>query len=209
MPLTVAAKNLMLNALKGTNPATPITHAGLLDAATPITTVTGTASTNVFNKNTHGLSNGDLVVLSEMTVSGGGANGLAAGDAGNVNNAAEPLFVINQAANTFELSRAPGGSAVDFTADVSAVTVTKLVEISGGSPAYTRETIAFNNAADGAIDDSTNGAVFDIPAGATVDYSGLYSASTSGTLLMLTRQVSETFAGQGTYTLTDADVALI
>jgi hypothetical protein len=55
------------------------------------------------------------------------------------------------------------------------------------------------------MDDSTNGAVFDIPAGATVDYSGQYSASTNGTLLTLTRQTSEVFAGQGTYTLTDVD----
>lgn len=204
MPYTAAAKNLMLNALKGTNPSTPITHAGLLDAATAITGVTGTASTNSFSKTAHGLSNGDLVILTEMT---GGA-GLRAGDAGNANQTAEPLFVINTAANTFELSRTTGGTAVDFTTDISAVTVTELIEITGGSPAYARKVISFSAPVDGSMDDSTNGAVFDVPAAATVDYASLHSASTAGTLLAIDKVTSETFGAQGTYNLSDADLDL-
>lgn len=204
MPYTVSAKNLMLNALKGTNPTTPITHAGLLDAGTPITAVTGTASSNQFAKTAHGLSNGDLVVLTEMT----GGTGLRAGDAANANGVAEPLFVINTAANTFELSRSSGGTAVDFTSDITAVTVTKLVEITGGSPAYARKAIAFNNAADGSMDDSTNGAVFDVPAAATVDYASFHSALTAGTLLGIDKVTAEAFGAQGTYNLTDADLDL-
>lgn len=201
---TAAGKNLMLNALKGTNPTAPLTHVGLLDAAAAIAGVTGTASTDVFAKTAHGLANGDLVILTELT---GGA-GLDAGDAGNANENAEPLFVITANANDFQLSRTPGGSAVDFTSDITAVTVTELVEISGGTPAYARQAIAFNAPVDGAMDDSTNGAVFDVPAGASVDYVGYYSALTVGTLQAIDKVVQESFGGQGTYTLTDADLDL-
>jgi hypothetical protein len=204
MPYTAAGKNLMLNALKGTNPGTPITHAGLLDAAAEITAVTALNSTDVFSKTAHGLSNGDLVVLTEKT----GGSGVTAGDAGNANGLAEPFYVITANANDFQLSRTSGGSAVDIGSDISAVKVIELVEISGGSPAYSREVIAFNNAVDGSMDDSTNGAVFDVPAGATVDYVGFYSASTAGTCLAVDKVTSEAFGGQGTYTLTDGDLAL-
>jgi hypothetical protein len=202
---TAAGKNLMLNALKGTTPATPITHAGLYDEATPITGVTSVASTDVFTKVGHGLANGDLVILTSLT---GGA-GLEAGDAGNANEAAAPYYVIGVSGNDFQLSRTSGGASVDHTTNVTALTITKLVEISGGSPAYARKAIAYNNAAEGTMDDSTNGAVFDVPAGATVDYVGYFSASTAGTLLAVDKVTSEAFAAQGTYTLTDSDLDLL
>lgn len=201
---TANGKNLMLNALRGTNPAAPITHAGLMQAQTPITAVTGTASSDTFSKTAHGLANGDLVVLTEMS---GGA-GIRAGNAGNGDENAEPLFVIGQTANTFQLSRTPGGSAVDFTSDITAVTVTKLVEISGGSPAYARKAIAYSAPVDGSMDDSTNGAVFDVPAGAVVGYVSYHSAATAGTLQAIDKVTAETFGGQGTYTLTDSDLDL-
>lgn len=194
----------MLNALRGTNPTTPITHAGLLDAGTPLTAVTAVTSTDTFTKTAHGLANGTLVVLTEKS---GGAN-VIAGDAGNANGLAEPFFVIATAANTFQLSRESGGTAADIGTDITSVTVTPLVEISGGSPAYARKAILFNAPVDGSMDDSTNGAVFDIPAGATVDYGSFHSAVTAGTLLAIDRVTAESFAGQGTYTLTDADLAI-
>ena len=50
--------------------------------------------------------------------------------------------------------------------------------------------------------------VFDVPGGVTVDYMGLYSALTAGTLLAVDDLTAETFAGQGTYTLSDTDVDL-
>lgn len=204
MPYTVASRNLMLNALKGTNPTTPITHAGLLDAGTALTAVTAVTSTDTFTKTAHGLADGTLVVLTEKT----GGSGVTAGDAGNANGLAEPLFVIGSTANTFQLSRTSGGTAADIASDITSVTVTPLVEISGGSPAYARKVIAFNAPVDGSMDDSTNGAVFDVPAGATVDYGSLHSALTAGTLLAIDRVTSESFAGQGTYTLTDADLSV-
>jgi hypothetical protein len=194
----------MLDALKGTNPTTPITHAGLLDAGTALTAVTAVTSTDTFTKTAHGLANGTLVVLTAKT----GGTGVIAGDAGNANGLAEPFFVVNQTANTFQLSRTVGGAVADIGTDITDVTVTPLVEISGGSPAYARKAIAFNAAVEGNLDDSTNGAVFDVPAGATVDYVSFHSASTAGTMLALDRVTSEAFAGQGTYTVTDADLAL-
>lgn len=205
MPYTNAARDLMLNALRGTNPTAPITHAGLFDAQTPITGVTGVTSTDTFTKTAHGLANGDLVVLTEKT----GGSGIRAGNAGNADGLAEPLFVIASTANTFQLARTPGGSAVDLGSDITGVTVTELVEISGGSPAYARKAIAFNAPSGGTMDDSTNGAVFDVPAGATVDYAGFFSAVTGGTLHGVDIVTSETFGAQGTYTLTDADLDLL
>src|SRR5262245_60178781 len=195
MSVTALGKNLMLNALKGTNPATPITHVGLF-TKNANRNPTGTASNDTFSDTSHGYANGDVVVFSAIT---GGA-GLVIG---------RIYFVIAAAANTYQISTSPGGSAVDFTTDVSAATIARFVEISGGSPAYARKAIAFNAAADGSMDDSTNGAVFDVAAATTVNAIGYHSASTSGTLLCLDDDVSaETFGSQGTYTLTDADIDL-
>jgi hypothetical protein len=192
MAYTSAAKKAMLNHV-----GSLITHVGAFDADAAITGTTGEADDNTFTKTTHGLSNGNLVLLSALT---GGA-GLVTG---------RPYFVIGSTASTFQLSTSVGGSAVDFTTDATAVTVTRLVEISGGSPAYARKAIAFNAAVDpGTMDDSTNGAVIDIPAGATVDYIGGFSALTAGTLYDVVSVVSESFAGQGTYTVTDYDLDLL
>ena len=81
-------------------------------------------------------------------------------------------------------------------------------ELSGGSPAYARKAVAWNAATGGAMDDSTNGAVFDVPAGATVAFVGLWDALTNGNFLGYADVTDEAFAAQGTYTLTDADLDL-
>lgn len=195
MPYTAAGKNIMLNALgRGTAPPSQITHIGALDADAG-KAVTGVAATDIFTSAGHGYANGDVVVLAGMT----GGTGLVAG---------RVYFVIGATANTFQLATTVGGAAVDFTTDLTAGTVTRLVEIAGGAPAYARKPIAFNVAADGNLDDSTNGAVLDIPAGATVDYTGYWSAVAAGTLLAIAAQTPEAFAAQGTYTVTDADLDL-
>jgi hypothetical protein len=194
---TMAGRNAML-ASHG------VDRVGAFDAGTPITGVTGTASTDVFAKTAHGLSNGDLVVLTELT---GGA-GLQAGDAGNANENAWPYFVITANANDFQLAHTPGGSAVDFTTNVTALTVTELVELSGGAPAYARKTIAYNAPAGGSADDSTNGAVIDVPAGAAVSYLGYWN-NASGELRAIDKVTEEVFAAQGTYTVTDSDLDLL
>jgi hypothetical protein len=79
-------------------------------------------------------------------------------------------------------------------------------EITGGSPAYARKTIAWNAAATGNI--NLNGtAVFDIPPAATVSWVGFWNSA--GTAFYGSANVTdEVFAAQGTYTLTDADLDL-
>jgi hypothetical protein len=191
MPYSTSGKNLMLDALRGTNPTAPITHVGAFDADTTLTGVTSTGSPDTFTKTAHGYSNGNLVVLSSLT---GGA-GLRTG---------YPYFVIGSTANTFQLAETPGGAAVDASTDLTSGSTTRLTELTGGSPAYARKAIAFNAASLGTM----NGAVIDVPAGATVDWIGLFSALTSGTLQVLISVPSETFASQGTYTVTDADLDL-
>ncbi len=192
--LTVAGKNLALDALRGTNPTTPITHAGLMTKGPNITAVSSTGSPDTFTKTSHGLANGTVVVLS--AISGGG--GLVAGF---------PYFVIGQTANTFQLALTSGGSAIDLSSDLTSATVNALTEISGGSPAYARKTIAFSAAAASSMDDTT-APVFDVPAGGQVDFASSHSASTAGTLISIDDVPQEIFASQGTYTVTDMDIDL-
>lgn len=87
---------------------TPSTAGG---SGTPITGVTAASSTNTFTKTAHGLTNGQLVILSALT----GGSGLTAG---------VPYYVIAAAANTFQLALEVGGAAVALGTDVTDVTVT-------------------------------------------------------------------------------------
>jgi hypothetical protein len=80
-------------------------------------------------------------------------------------------------------------------------------EVTGGSPAYARKANTWNTASAGAVDNS-NAPVFDVPAGTTVTHVGFWSAATSGVCYAYAAVTNETFGGQGTYTLTDADLDL-
>lgn len=189
MPLTISGKNAALAGLQSV-----ATFEGLFSKGADITGVTAVTSTDTFTKTAHGLSNGDLVTVSSIT--GGGS--IIAGD---------PYYVASVATNTFQLAQTAGGSAVDVgAADITAATVNKWTELSGGSPAYARKSIAWNAAAAGVSDDSTNGNAFDVPASANVDAQALHSASTGGTLYALMPVTRESFAGQGVYTSTDVKV---
>lgn len=81
-------------------------------------------------------------------------------------------------------------------------------EVSGGSPAYSRESVTWNTASNGNLD-SSNAPEFDVPGSTTVTHFGLWSAATSGTFYGGgALSAPETFTGQGTYTLTDLDIDL-
>ncbi len=188
--ITTAGKNRMLDALAGTASGSPVTHVGLLTKGPNITAVTSTGSPDTFTKTAHGLSNGDLIVFSSIT----GGTGLIAGF---------PYYVVSTAANTFQAALISGGSAIDLSSDVSSAIVNKLTEISGGSPAYARVAQAYAAAVASLIDDSTNGAVINVPVGAVVDYHGFWTAGTAGTLMSLDDVTQETFGAQGTLTVTD------
>lgn len=80
-------------------------------------------------------------------------------------------------------------------------------EVTGGSPAYARKSITWNSAATGNLD-SSNQPVFDVPGSTTVTHAGLWSAVSAGTFYGSADITDETFAGQGTYTLTDFDITI-
>lgn len=82
---TAAGKNVMLDAIGGTNPALSITHAGLMTKQAG-RNVTGTASTDVIADTATPYANGDVVVFSAIN---GGA-GLVVG---------RPYFVVNKNTN--------------------------------------------------------------------------------------------------------------
>ena len=193
---SIAGRNTMLNAIAGTNPTAAISHAALFDSVT-LPATTSVASTDIFTSTAHGLAAGDVVVFTAVA---GGA-GIRLG---------MPYFVIatNLAANTYSISETSGGAIHDHTTNVTSATVLKLVELTGGSPAYARKTIAFAAAAGGTMDDTT-APTFDVPAGATVDWCGYYSAVTGGTLNAVDDLTAETFAGQGTFQLSDVDLDLL
>jgi hypothetical protein len=78
-------------------------------------------------------------------------------------------------------------------------------ELAGGSPAYTRKNVTFN-AASSASRALNADVTFDVPAGATVAYVGYWA---SGPTFLGSDQVtSESFASQGTYTLTASGTTL-
>lgn len=191
--VTTSGKNLALDALfRATLGTDDVTHVGLYDHD-PGINVTGENTDDIVDATAHGLANGNIVVF---TAKNGGSN----------IRLLYPYYVIGSLTNSFQISEVSGGAAVDFGSDlVATTTIRRLVELSGGAPAYARKAIAYNTAVGGSIDDSTNGAVFDVPAGATVDSVGFLSAVTAGVLQAWDDVTPETFAAQGTYTVNDAD----
>jgi hypothetical protein len=193
MPLTTAGKNVALDGLKAA-----AGWEGLFTKGADITSVTSTGSPDTFAKTAHGLSSGDTITFASIT-GGTGATPLVAGD---------PYYVATTGltANAFQVARTSGGPAVDFSSDVTAATVNKWTELSGGSPAYARKAIAWGTTTDAIMDDSTNGNAFDVPSGANVDAQSLHSASGAGTLYALMPVTREAFGAQGVYTSTDVKV---
>jgi alkylated DNA nucleotide flippase Atl1 len=79
-------------------------------------------------------------------------------------------------------------------------------EITGGSPAYARGTIAWSAASGGAAAQNGN-VVLDIPAGSTVSWLSLWNSA--GTVRYLKKDVTdEAFGAQGTYTIVAASSSI-
>lgn len=80
-------------------------------------------------------------------------------------------------------------------------------EATGGTPAYARKSITWN-ASSGGSKTASNAPVFDVPAG-TYSHFGLWSAVSGGTFYGGgTLSASETFAAQGTYTLSTTTLSV-
>jgi len=77
-------------------------------------------------------------------------------------------------------------------------------ELSGGSPAYARQTPSFNAASGGSRDLAAD-LTFDVPAGATVAYVGYWQGTT---FLGSDAVTAETYAAQGTYKVLAAGTSL-
>lgn len=73
-------------------------------------------------------------------------------------------------------------------------------EVTGGSPAYARKALSWGSSTAGVV--SASAAVFDIPASTTVVGIGIHSAVTAGTYYDKTTVTNQTFASQGTYSVT-------
>lgn len=192
---TTRAKNIMLDAIaRATAPAAAVDRVGVFQQQAG-KAVTGVNATDLLTSAAHGFAAGDLVAFSALN---GGA-GL------EIN---KPYFVIatGLTANDFRVARTPGGTQVNFTTDVVAVsTIHRYVE--PGAP-YARVAIAWNAPAEGTVDDSTNGAVINVPASVDVDAEGGWH-NASGDLLVwnkVTKVVGD--ASNWTYTYTDADLTI-
>ena len=84
-------------------------------------------------------------------------------------------------------------------------------ELSGGSPAYARKAITFEAVAGTETSlsiDASNAPIFDVPAGATVSAVGYCTASSGDNIVADADVTNESYTGQGTYTLTDTDIAI-
>jgi len=101
--------------LEGTSGTTTQTAGAML--GDNVTIQTSAAADDIIDASTHGLSNGDAVVFTALT----GGTGLTAG---------QVYWVIadNLTADDFQVSATPGGSAVNFTADITAGTVAKVTD---------------------------------------------------------------------------------
>ena len=94
------------------------------------------------------------------------------------------------------------GFAAAYTADPGATGVAN--EVTGGSPAYARKAItwaAATAATPSVLALVATFPVFDIPAGTTVAFIGLWTLASGGTYGGTWDVTDEVFAGQGTYSL--------
>lgn len=73
-------------------------------------------------------------------------------------------------------------------------------ELTGGSPAYARKALSWGSASGGVV--SAPSVSFDVASGSTVAGAGVHSAVTAGTYYDGGSLTSQSFASQGTYSLT-------
>jgi hypothetical protein len=191
--LSTTAKNTAVDAV-----AAMVSLAGLF-GVTPVAGTTATASDDTFTKASHGMANDTPVLLTALT---GGA-GLVAGSANNADGGAKVYFVVQAATDTYKLSTSVGGSAFDFTSNVTAVTVNKLAELSGGTPAYARKALAFSAGVAG-VAAITTAIAFDVPA-CTVGAVGYFTAG--GVRHLIDGVIFDTYAQQGVSTLTAGSIS--
>ncbi len=100
-----------------------------------------------------------------------------------------------------------GASAVYGSMHTANPGSTGASEVTGGSPAYARKSLTWNAASAGSKTLS-NSPTFDVPAGTTVAFLGLWSAPTGGTYYGYIDVTDEVYAAQGTYQVTSGSIDL-
>ena len=117
---TTAANAYTSNAVKGGITLTGTRNITALRSISAANSVTFTANNPTITLTSHTLNNGDVVVFGGTTV----PTGLTAGT---------PYFVVNAAANTFQVSATSGGGAITPTTAGSAVNATGAILVSSGN----------------------------------------------------------------------------
>lgn len=98
------------------------------------------------------------------------------------------------------LSDAYKGTATHGALTTTAPGATSGTEVSGGSPAYARKPLSWGSSSSGVV--SATAVTFDVPASTTVVGFEVFNALTAGTYEDGVGITSQTFASQGTYTIT-------
>lgn len=80
-------------------------------------------------------------------------------------------------------------------------------EISGGSPAYARQSATWGAASSGSLSLS-NTPTFNVPAGVTIKYVSLQSAATGGTEYARVEITNETFSNAGKFSVNSLSISL-
>jgi hypothetical protein len=109
-------------------------------------------------------------------------------------------MTIQTAAMKNILSDAYKAAATHGAVYTTAAGGTAGTEPSGGSPAYARLPLSWGASSNGVT--SATPAAFNIPSGATIVSAGVHSALTAGTYYDGGAVTNQTFASQGTYTIT-------
>jgi hypothetical protein len=100
------------------------------------------------------------------------------------------------------------GVAVFGSLHTAAPGATGINEVTGGSPAYARKALTWGAVSTGSVALAATLPTWDVPAGTTVAYVGLFSLVTGGTFYGYWDVTDEVFAGQGTYSLTSGSISL-
>lgn len=181
-------KNVYRNAVAN-HGKTLLSHVGLVKSDTAKSFALD--QVGEFDIASHGYSNGTEVVILTLT------NG-SPFVVGN------HYYVVNAGANSFQLSLTEAGAAIAGASGSG--TLASISEVTGGSPAYARHSVAWTNANAGTIQ-ITEDKVFNVPVGKIVGWRG-FSALTAGTNYGGGKLSIQDYAEQGEYRLLASDTGI-
>lgn len=111
-------------------------------------------------------------------------------------------MAIQTATQKNNLATAYGTNAAYAALYTTAPGATAGTEVTGGTPAYARKAVTWGAASNGVITNSASPCVFDVPASTTIQGAGVHTLVSGGVYLDGASVTNQTFASQGTYSLT-------